>query len=75
MRQALREAGLQLELDTFATWQFPASYLAERFARYIPVFPFSTMFRAMARSPRMQRTQVGVNLRDSRAFIASPNHV
>jgi 2-polyprenyl-3-methyl-5-hydroxy-6-metoxy-1,4-benzoquinol methylase len=75
MRRAMREVGLRLELDTFATWQFQASYLAERFARYVPVFPFANMFRALARSPRMQRTHVDVNLRDSRAFIASTAHV
>jgi len=75
MQQALREVGLRLELDTFAKWQFPASYLAERLGRYLPVFPFTSVFQALARSPRLQRTHVGVNLHDSRAFIASPNHV
>jgi len=75
MAKAMREVGLQLEFDTFATWRFPASYLAERFGRYLPVFPFTAMFRAMANSPRLQRTHLGVNLRDSRAFIASPHPV
>lgn len=71
MRRAMREAGLTLEADTYATWRFPASYLAERLVRYVPVFPFSTILRRLARSPRLQRYEVGVNLRDSRAFIAS----
>ena len=74
MRRALREVGLRLELDTFATWRFPASYLAERLGRYLPVFPFTVIFRALSRSPRMRRTHLRVNLRDSRAFIASPLH-
>jgi hypothetical protein len=75
MRQAMREVGLRLESDTVATWRFPASYLAERLGRYVPVFPFTAMFRALASSPRMQRTHLGVNLRDSRAFIASSDPV
>jgi len=75
MAKAMREVGLQIEFDTFATWRFPASYLAERFGRYLPVFPFTAMFRALANSPRLQRTHLGVNLRDSRAFIASPQPV
>jgi SAM-dependent methyltransferase len=72
MRRALREVGLRLELDTFARWEIQVSYLAERMARYVPVFPFANMFDALARAPRMQRTHVPVNLLDSRAFVASP---
>jgi SAM-dependent methyltransferase len=71
MRRALSEAGLRLESDTYATWRFPVSYLAERLVRYLPVFPISTMLRRVARSPRMHRYDIGVNLRDSRAFMAT----
>ena len=69
--RALQEARLTLEADTSATWRFSTSYLAERLVRYIPVFPISTILRRLARSPRLGRYEIGVNLRDSRAFIAS----
>jgi 2-polyprenyl-3-methyl-5-hydroxy-6-metoxy-1,4-benzoquinol methylase len=71
MRRALQEAQLTLESDTTATWRFPATYNAERLVRYVPVFPISTMLRRASRSPWLERQQVGINLRDSRAFIAS----
>ena len=71
MRRALQEAQLALETETYATWRFPASYLTERLVRYLPIFPISTVLRRLARSRRLQRADIGVNLRDSRAFIAS----
>lgn len=71
MRRAFQETGLKLEADINATWRFPASYVAERLVRYLPVPPISTMLRRMARSPRVQAFEIPVNTRDSRAFIAS----
>ena len=62
---------MTLEADTNATRRFPVSYLAERLVRYVPVFPISTILRRLARAPRVQRYEIGVNLRDSIAFIAS----
>jgi hypothetical protein len=70
MRRAVEEARLTLEADTVATWRFPASYLAERLVRFVPLFPISSILRKLARSPRLQRCEIPVNLRDSRAFIS-----
>jgi 2-polyprenyl-3-methyl-5-hydroxy-6-metoxy-1,4-benzoquinol methylase len=71
MRRALEEARLTLEADTHATWRFPATYLVERLVQYLPMFPIGTVLRRLGRSSRLGRCEVGVNLRDSRAFIAS----
>jgi 2-polyprenyl-3-methyl-5-hydroxy-6-metoxy-1,4-benzoquinol methylase len=71
MRRALREARLKLESDTYATWYFPVTYIVERLARYAPVFPISSILGRAARSPRLEGRQISVNLRDSRAFVAS----
>jgi hypothetical protein len=71
MRRTLHEAGLMLEADEVATWPFPASYLAERLVRYLPVFPISTIGRRLGRSRLLERYEIGVNLKDSRSFLAS----
>ena len=71
MRRALQEAGLVLDGDKAATWRFPASYLAERLTRYVPVPPVSTILNKVAQSPRAQRYQIPVNTWDSRVFMAS----
>jgi 2-polyprenyl-3-methyl-5-hydroxy-6-metoxy-1,4-benzoquinol methylase len=71
MRRALKEANLVLEGETYATWRFPVSYLAERLVRYVPIFPVSTVLRRLARAPRLGAREIPVNLRDSRTFIAS----
>jgi 2-polyprenyl-3-methyl-5-hydroxy-6-metoxy-1,4-benzoquinol methylase len=71
MRRALREAGLVLDADVLTGWRFPASYVAERLVRYVPVFPFSTILRAAAGWAPLQRFHITVNLGDSRAFVAS----
>jgi 2-polyprenyl-3-methyl-5-hydroxy-6-metoxy-1,4-benzoquinol methylase len=71
MRRALTGAGLTLEVDTTAAWRFPASYIAERLVRYVPIFPIAGTLKALARSARMQRWEIPVNTRDSRAFIAT----
>jgi 2-polyprenyl-3-methyl-5-hydroxy-6-metoxy-1,4-benzoquinol methylase len=71
MRRALAEARLTLEAETYATWRFPTSYLAERAARYAPVFPISSLLRRLAQSRRLQQHEIAVNLRDSRAFIST----
>ena len=75
MRRALQEVRLTLEADTYATWQFPAVYIAERLVRYVPVFPISTMLRSAAKSSWLEGRQIYVNLMDSRAFIASAGTV
>ena len=71
MRRALQEVRLTLEADTSATWRFPVSYLAERLVRYIPVFPISTLLRRARARRGCSDSEIGINLRDSRAFIAS----
>jgi SAM-dependent methyltransferase len=75
MRQALAGAGLSLEADTTTGWRFPASYIAERLVRYLPIFPIAAFLRALARSPRVQRFEIPVNPGDSRAFIATPSRM
>jgi 2-polyprenyl-3-methyl-5-hydroxy-6-metoxy-1,4-benzoquinol methylase len=71
MRRALQAASLTPESDTTATWRFPATYITERLVRYVPAFPIGTLLGRASRSPWLQRQEIGVNLRDSRAFIAS----
>jgi 2-polyprenyl-3-methyl-5-hydroxy-6-metoxy-1,4-benzoquinol methylase len=71
MRRAVHEAGLVLEGDRPATWRFPASYLAERLVRYVPIVPVSTLLNRLARSPRAHHYEIPVNTFDSRVFIAS----
>ena len=70
MRRLLHEAGLRLESETNATWRFPVSYLAERLVRYLPIVPISTLLRWLARS-RLKHYEIGINPRDSRAFVAT----
>ncbi len=62
IRRALQEARLILEADTYATWRFPTSYVAERLVRYMPVFPIIRILRRLALSPRLERYEIGVTL-------------
>ena len=70
MHRALKESGLKLVFECFTGWRFQITYICERLEQYMSYPPISTALRWLARSGRLTRYEININLCDSRMFIA-----
>lgn len=70
IRRALGLCGLQVVRDVPVGWRFPAGYVYQRLAQYMPIPIVGPALRKLAGS-RWSRRELDLSLRDSRMFIAA----